>query len=280
MSKIETALEKVNNPDNDDWNHIAGASLTKARQLVAESPQNGMTSEQAAVLALGCIAHAIGTTPFVGLNEAQLEKADPRGCQKKLSEAGRAARDLAVWRVQSKLGPGGLRRRDAFIRELRAAATGARGTASTAADQSIQGAMPFLQQATSEDPFISQPFFSQALHAHRWQVAKKFPRTFLSNCQRTHGRRGRRGRARQPQVQPEAVTPYAAAWDRNTDASAEDSSSWDLVSAESLQSASDISSFEGFGGLGPGMMLPVDLQHWAGVACVPPPAWLHWLQEL
>ena len=89
LSKIETALEKVNNPDNDDWNHIAGASLTKARQLVAESPQNGMTSEQAAVLALGCIAHAIGTTPFVGLNEAQLEKADPRGCQKKLSEAPR-----------------------------------------------------------------------------------------------------------------------------------------------------------------------------------------------
>jgi hypothetical protein len=51
-------------------------------------------------------------------------------------------------------------------------------------------ALTFLQQAAAGG-IPGQKFVSQALHAHRAEVAKRFPGTFLSNCQRTAARRGR-----------------------------------------------------------------------------------------
>ena len=132
----------------------------------------------------------------------------------KLEEVERKCRDVlawrcqlgVVWRIPGETCPRRARvaRRESFLAILQAAlvsatdamaaaASSAAATASSAAPPGLSGrdaALAFLRDAAAGGK-PGERFVSQLLHAHRAEVANRFPATFLSNTQRTAARRGR-----------------------------------------------------------------------------------------
>ena len=148
----------------------------------------------------------------------------------------RKCRDVLVWRTQLLLGPGNLRRRDSFLIILEAAAVAAHDAASAAVESlksnpnnlTLCGrvaALPELQRA-SAGGVLAQKYISQALHAHRAEVAARFPGTFLSNCQRTAARRGRTRKCMPKKVMPTILEAEAEAGCGGTDLDAQHPGAW------------------------------------------------------
>ena len=183
----------------------------------------------------------------LGLTNYILAKCHPVPHQRVIIEAlERKCRDVLVWRCQllsfqQYLGPSAVRRRDYFIQTLIDAVGIARDTvaayaaeAETGADGDCGGSkdlivrtvgLSFLQSAASNWPqandSLAWKFVSQALHANRAEVAKRFPETFFSNCQRTAARRVRARLLRQRLQATEAMDHGA-----NAEDSDEEKMSW------------------------------------------------------
>ena len=167
-----------NAEEKADIHPVAAQNLTSARQLLADTGRGTAT----AAMALGCISHTLPGIPRNAAHRDTLEAVE-RNC-----------RDVLVWRCQLRLGPGNIRRRDAFLGELQTAVAEARDAAAAAQSDAssaeaagdanswaLRGrvaALPFLQQAASGG-MPGQKFVSQALHAHRAEVAKRFPGNLL-----------------------------------------------------------------------------------------------------
>ena len=190
---------------------VAAESLRHARGLL-DLTSSG-TAE--AAFALGCTGHAVNQFPQRPHGQPQCP------LREALEAAERKCRDVLVFRCQLRCP---LRRRGLFLDELQTATLAARDNAAAqSAPSSSSSAHPPIRSAAADAaaaalPILSlaasggepgQKWVSQAMNAHRKEVANNFPGTFLSNCQRTAARRGRTRNQRlrqgsQPEANPQA----------------------------------------------------------------------------
>jgi len=166
----------------------AARSLAHARQILAGHRHAAAEAAEA----LCCTSYAVSAFgPEASQHEA-------------LGAAERKCRDVLVWRCQLLVGVDAIRRRDAFLAALRVAVAEAKDAAAQARENyrgdfhaGRIGAVPFLELAAGENLEKKREIFeSQALHAHRSEVSKRFPGCFLPSSQRTAARRGRRRKAK------------------------------------------------------------------------------------
>jgi hypothetical protein len=121
--------------------------------------------------------------------------------------ARRTVRDTLVWRCQPRhlvVGTSKTRRRAALQDNLEEAAQAANEAANSAEHPTARvAARPFLSSAIAGGK-RSEQYVSQALHAHRTEVTKKFPSTVLAKCHRTAAQRCGRSRGMRQSREPVA----------------------------------------------------------------------------
>ena len=203
LGQAEDVMKKE--PGHQAAQHVA-TSLALMRQLLACDDHGATAKEALAAQALALANHVVGL----------FRNGEPQREALKIAE--RKCRDVLVWRCQlaSQLTErfDGRQRRDCFLAKLHGAVVEARDTVSAWENGDLCFRAGLYLQAVAAGGHAGQLYVSQALHAHRAEVAKRFPGAFLSNCQRTAARRGRtrnqRGQRTRPETTPEDEADVSA----------------------------------------------------------------------